>query len=400
MAITGAAAIGAVAAGVAGVSTTTILVAGLAITAVGYVTNSSLLKKIGGGMSLGAGVSGVAAGLSGAAGAGDAATSGMAAASPADVAGAGSQAAGNVAEATTAAATDTSAAAASAADTAGVGANTYGFSTGLSPMTDGAASQFAVGPLDSGAAGLANSGVNTANSGLVNQSINDAIAQPGPNASSLGQSSGAANTNPFNSNPVNVNEPNTIAANTNAASPVAPGSQSYGGVADGSSASGGPVTGANGNAVPGSNNYGFTTDGTPAGSGIDQATASMNASVSPVPGPSGTYGMQSSMDTWNQFLNKMQTTWGDLSQYTKNGVFQTTAGLAQGLGQGALSMLSASKQQQLLKEQQDYEHANMSAAAMPTVNIQPGTTNPYLTKTGTFTGATPSVGLINKAATA
>lgn len=389
MAITGAAAIGAIAAGtVGGISATTLLVAGLAITAVGYITDSALLKKIGGGLAIGSGAMGVGAGAGAAEGAAGAADAGMAAPSVADVAGAGSQAAGNVAEATVGAATDVSSAAASVADTAGVGANTFGFSTGLSPMTEGAAAQFSTGALDAGAQGLGDAAVSTANSGIPGQSINDIIAQQSPNAQSLGQSSGAANTNAANAFTPNANPANSIDANTSAASSVAPGNQAaggYGGTADGTSASGGPA----------------------ASSGSAGGGSASGAADSGQLGPQGFGGQggqafnmtsQDPTDFWNQTMQKLSDTWGNMDKYTKNGIFQTGAGLMQGLGQGALSMMSESQKQKLLQQQQDYEHANMSGAAMPTVGFKPSTTNPYRTNAaGTFQGARPAVGLINTA---
>jgi hypothetical protein len=181
----------------------------------------------------------------------------------------------------------------------------------------------------------------------------------------MGQNSAnanAANVNAINSNPTNAN---SIAQNTSQAS-NAPGSQAYGGVSDGSGASGGPATQTAGNP-----SMATTGSGSPMGYG---------SSV----GPDGTANvenmsrtMQSPSDYWNKFTENIDQWWTNQDKYQKNGYMQMGAGLMQGIGQGALSMMSESKKQALLQQQYNDQKANMSGAAMPTVGFKPSTQNPY-----------------------
>lgn len=410
MAITGAAAIAGIAAGTVGaVSTTTIMVAGLALTAVGYITNSSLLKKIGGGLSLGGGVSGAAAGAAGAAGAGadaagaaDAAQSGMDAASVADSAGAGSQAAGDVAASATASATSTPADLIS------------GYGGTADAASSGADAASAAGSVAPGAAVDSGMNVDAAGQGLVDQSINANLASQSPAMQGVGQSSGAATTsaNPANAFTPNSNPANSIAANTNAQSAVTPGSQAagnqaaygdYGGTESGSSASGGPTVANGQTADVGGGNVATTADPTGSGysspQGFGSAVGPDGTAQAANMAPASGANIMDPSDYWNQAMSKFQSTWGDMmNKYGNSTWARTGAGLAQGLGQGALSMLSASKQQQLAAQEQAWQHANMTGAAMPTVGFSPSTQNPFATQP--YTGATPkaaSTGLINSA---
>lgn len=333
MAITGVAAIAAVGASTV-VSTTAIVVAGLAVTAVGMITGNSLLKKIGGGLSIGAAGAGLAQGLgtSAATVAPDAATSGMNAASVADAAGAGSQAAGNVAESTMATVGSGAPMGYSVADTAASAVTGSG-----APVAFGSQAAQAVDPALTAAANPA-----------MGNSINASLSSPSQAMQSVAsdtasQAAQTAGTAAPNVNPSNAFTPNTIASNTNAASAVAPGSQAAA-----------PATGA----VPGLDGVSYS------GGGV----------------VNGGTGLQSSGSWMQDTMNSMGKWWSGLDDKSKLAVGQTAAGLVQGVGSGAMSMLSASKAQQLAQEQQDFQHANLSGAgSIPTVKMAPTGAQPYKT---------------------
>lgn len=365
MAITGAAAIAGIAAGtVGGVSTAVIVGAGLALTAVGMITKTPWLSKIGGGLSMGGGIGGAIGGVSagvgaaaadaGAAGAAtDATTAAIAAPSAADAAGAGAQAAGNVAENTMA--------------TVGSGAPMgYGGAAAATDVTSGLASTAT--DAASGAAssvGDAASALSSAANPAAAGSIDANLAAP-----SLAQSAAAQGSSPAVAAAAQGSAPtaDSIGANLQAAS-QAPGGQAMSNVA----------TAAN-NAVPGT--------GAPMGFGSSVGS-------SPVTGAPA-------LDAPSSFFGKLSSWWGDLDSKEKLGMMQMGAGLVQGVGKGALDMM-APNQVNVNQQQLDARTKNMSAAAMPTVGFSANpNARPYAntaTITPQFSGPTPMVtkGLINGA---
>ncbi|NUX58644.1 hypothetical protein [Paraburkholderia youngii] len=431
MAITGAAALaGGIAVGTGTVAMSTVLVAGLALTAVGLVTKTPWLTKLGGGMSMGSGIGSMAAGAGAgatAAGAGaDATTAGINSASVADSVGAGSQAAGDVAANTTAAATDTGVAvgAPMAADT-GVTAT---------PLADAASTTQAATSTTGAAQAVDPSLTQAANPNAAN-SINANMSTPSPASQAIagdtsgygGTASGSsasgagsagnvnpANVNPANANPANVNTPNTIAANNAAASPVAPGNQAPSGqmpvnvssqgitnapTAAGPatpSALGGPITGgySQGNAVVSdANSYGFEL---PQSQALDAGTLTGS-------GP----GLTTGSNYMGNLLQRMGQWYKDLTPEGKLTVGQIGSGLVQGIGTGVSNMITQREQLALAQQQQDFEHANMSgASSVPKVGVMPSYgANPYTNRnTQATTQATttpaypaPQTGLINSA---
>lgn len=371
MAITGAAAIAAGVAGTVGaVSTTAIMVAGLAITAVGIITKNPLLMKIGGGIGLGSGVAGAASGVgsaaagSAAAGSADATSAAVAAPSIADAAGAGSQAVGDVAANTLA-----TGAVPGLEGVAYAGSSAGGLVNGATTAgaVADAASTGATGALGNAAP------VDSALQGA-GDSISQSMATPSQASQSVAsdvstQAAQAAGTG--NVNPSNAFTPNSIAANTNAPNAVAPGSQ--------------VPTGA------------VNADGTMATTGSG-APMGFSPSATPIPN-----GLQDSGSWWTS-LGKF---WNGLDSKGQLAVGQTAAGLVQGVGQGALTMMGQQSAQRIQQQQQDFEHANMSGAgSVPKINTTPsGAASPYATpaqiqQTATSVvqpTVTPAFGLVNRA---
>lgn len=361
MAITGAAAIAAGVAGTVGaVSTTAIMVAGLAITAVGVITKNSTLMKIGGGIGLGSGIAGAANGLSGAASAASAADStGAAIQAPsiADAAGAGSQAAGDIAASNTPA--DLIAGYGSSAVDTGDGLIN---SAGVQSATDAA-----VNAGGQTASDAAQAPVDTSLNSAGNNSIAQNLTSQSP-AQQAVQSSVAPNTNPLNTNAANVNAANVnpanapdIATNTSAASPVAPGAQA----AAGQTGSGAPM-------------------------GFNSASA-----YAPVQN-----GLQAPSSWWSDLMQSM-------TDPKNNGVMQLAGGAVKGIGTGVGALIQGSMSGNMTDEQKWQQQNGSGAGAIPTVNIKPtGAASPYATPTqiqqraaaAVQSTATPAYnGLINKA---
>jgi hypothetical protein len=381
MAITGGAALVAGVAGtVGGISTTAIMVAGLAITAVGIITKNPLLMKIGGGMSLGSGVAGAANGAGAAAegaaasAAPDATSAAITAPSVAETAGAGSQAAGDVA--------------ASNLGDVGVSAVTgsgapMGFDTAASlsnaaPAVTDATGGLAATPVDSSLAQAANP--NAGNS--INANL--AATDTSPAAQSAATPNmNPANVNPANTNAANVNAPNTNQANLAANSPVAPGSQAPVGVPGQSGAS--DVAAAN---------TGVTGSGAPMGYNTPSnlSAGMLNGSAEMTPPSNYMGGVLDAIGKW----------WTGAGDKTQSAVIQGGLGVVSGVGKGALDMISAQQQTALKQQLQTFQMNNMSgASSVPKVGVTPSNgANPYAnanTPTPAFAGTTPRAGLINTA---
>lgn len=345
MAITGGAAIvGAVAAGSGYVAVSTVVIAGLALTAVGAITGNKLLSKIGGGLSIGSGVGGLAAGGAGAAGAAAGATDSTTAAIGADSAvttgaGAGSQAAGDLADSTlgaTGSGAPMGFGAASGVDAA-TGAQVG--ATGLATATDAATG---VAPVLGTSANTGVSPVDNALSAAGNNTIDSSLASQSPAQSLIAGNqttpvAAPVNANAANVNAANVNPVNSIAANTAAAAPT-------------------------------------TTAPAPAAASASATTGS----GAPVAfGSTGANAVTQDSSSW------MGNLWNSLDAHGKLAVGQTAAGLVSGVGQGAMNAIAAGKKTALDK-QQTFEQNNMTgASSVPTVNMAPvaGAASPYATPT-------------------
>lgn len=420
MAITGAAAIvggiataGGVAAGVTLTTMATIIgVAGLAITAVGMITHTPWLTKIGGGLGLAGGVASAGSAIGSAAGAAgataDATTTSINTASAVTP---GVQASGDLA------ATNL------AADGVTVG-GPMSATTGVTatPLGDVAASSYGGVEAGTSAAGgaaqsAASTPVDTATQAALNPAqgttINNALASQSPASQVIADSGGnvnAVNANAPNINPANVNTPNTVANNIAAPSSVTPvGQNSVVGGVPTPSAVGGPITGgySQGNAYVGQDAYGFSP-GTSAGD-LNVSNASnfnvngLDAGTLNGTGP----GVQSPGNFFANAADKIGQWYSDLSPNGKLTVGQMGMGLLQGVGTGVASIYNSQQQLKLAQAQQDFEHANMSgAASVPKVGVMPSYgANPYTnansqaTTTATTTPAytAPRAGLINSA---
>lgn len=342
MAITGGAAlIGAVAAGSGYVAVSTVVIAGLAMSAVGMVTGNKLLSKLGGGLSIGAGIGGLAGGLMGAG-------AGAAGGAASDVASTASATAGTAADATT-----TAIAAPSIADAAGAGSQAAG---DLAEGTLGTAATTGSG------APVAFGGVAAPEGAAVDSTL---AAAANPTAGNSINANLAADTSPAASTAAPAQASNTIASNIAAPSPSA---DAMG--LNGQTGSGAPM--------------GFSNPG-----GVDAGTFN---------------GTGQGLTTGSSFMGDLAKNvsgwWGGLDSKEKLVVGQVGAGLVQGIGSGALNMMSESQKQKLLQQQQQFRINNMSGAgAIPTVSIQPTGAMPYSAPTATTTPVYAGAGLINGAKT-
>lgn len=397
MAITGAAAIaggiataGGVAAGVTLTTMATIVgVAGLALTAVGMITGTPWLTKIGGGLGLAGGVASAGSAIGSAAGAAgtaaDATTTGINSASVADTVGAGSQAAGDVAA--TNLATDGVTVGGPMAATSGVtasplgdvAASSYGGVEAGTSAAGGAVQGATSTPIDAATQAALNPAQGTSiNYNLASQSpASQVMADSGPNFNPV-------NTNAVNDNAANFNPPNTVANNIATDSSVTPGSQAPLGSAQ-QAAVNSPV-GVTGDGAP----YGFSNP-----NGLDAGTLNGTGSITP---PSSFAG---------QLWKAVSDWWGNAGDKTQAAVLQGGLGFLGQAGKGALEMMGTNATLAQKQQLQDFQMRNMSGAgSVPKVGVAPSNgANPYTNAnnqamtTATTTPAFPAraPGLINSA---
>lgn len=373
MAITGAAAIvGAVAAGSGYVAVSTVLMVGLAVSAVGMITKNQTLMKIGGGLGMGAGGVGAAQGIA-AGGAGAAESSAAAAGQTAPSAVApGVQAAGDLGEnvvvggamdATTGVtATPLAESAASGATGA---AGSEGVSLGTNAMGD--ATQ-AVNSAANPAATSINSAINGASPAAANIGGSSA-AQAADTGGFGGAASGSSASGGSDTIASNVAQQSSVAPGPQAAAPVAPAAPTtQGATAPVAPTDGGAPVPNSGMPAPGSAASGTTGTGAPLGFN------------NPMGVPAGNAVTQDPAGWWTS----MQKWFTDLDSHGKLAVGQSVSGLVSGVGKGVASYIS--EDQKLALEKQKYADQVRNANSIPTVGM---TVNPNY--------KSPGLGLVNSA---
>lgn len=348
MAITGGAAlVGALAVGTEVATITTVMMVGLAVTAVGMVTKNAMLTKIGGGLGMGAGGAGLA-GL-GSAGAGAASEGAAAAGQAAESAVApGSLAAGNVAEGQIAVGGAMDA-------TSGVTAT---------PLAESAAGGYGGVAEGTSATSEASAAMNGAANPNAGNSIAEGINATSPAAQSIAAPSAAqAGTGApagfggvGGSGATSAAPASSIGDSLGAQSSVVPGPQAAAPVTP---TVGAPVTPTDG-AVPAPNS------GMPApGSAASGTTGSgaPNGFSNPAGTPAGNVVAQDPANWWTS----MSDWFTKLDPHSKLAVGQTAAGLVQGIGSGAGTYMS--NEQKLALDKQKYADQVSNANAVPTVGL-------------------------------